>query len=50
MQRNFLLRTKLLPPRAVSDQLARPRLIERLSSNLNFPISMIAADAVMAPA
>ncbi len=45
MQRNFLLRTKLLPPRAVSDQLARPRLVERLRSNLNFPISMVAADA-----
>lgn len=44
-QRNFFLRTKLLPPRAVSDQLARPRLVERLRANLNLPVSMIAADA-----
>lgn len=44
-QRNFFLRTKLLPPRAVSDQLARPRLVERLRTNLNLPISMVAADA-----
>lgn len=44
-QRSFFLRTKLLPPRAVSDQLTRPRLVERLRSNLNLPISMVAADA-----
>jgi ATP/maltotriose-dependent transcriptional regulator MalT len=46
MQRpNFFLRTKLLPPRAVSELLARPRLTERLQANLNAPITMIAADA-----
>ncbi|MET0754049.1 MAG: BTAD domain-containing putative transcriptional regulator [Pyrinomonadaceae bacterium] len=46
MQRpNFFLRTKLLPPRAVSDLLSRPRLTERLQANLNAPITMIAADA-----
>ncbi|HEY0426647.1 MAG TPA: BTAD domain-containing putative transcriptional regulator [Pyrinomonadaceae bacterium] len=46
MQRpNFFLRTKLLPPRAVSELLARPRLTERLQANLNSPITMIAADA-----
>ncbi len=42
---NFFLRTKLLPPRAVSELLARPRLTERLQANLNAPITMIAADA-----
>lgn len=45
MQRNFFLRTKLLPPRAVSDQLSRPRLVERLKANLDLPVSMVAADA-----
>lgn len=46
MQRpNFFLRTKLLPPRAVSELLARPRLTERLQANLNAPMTMIAADA-----
>jgi DNA-binding SARP family transcriptional activator/tetratricopeptide (TPR) repeat protein len=46
MQRpNFFLRTKLLPPRAVSELLTRPRLTERLQANLNAPITMIAADA-----
>lgn len=46
MQRsNFFLRTKLLPPRAVPDILERPRLIERLSSNIVSPITMVAADA-----
>jgi LuxR family maltose regulon positive regulatory protein len=46
MQRpNFFLRTKLLPPRAVSDLLTRPRLTERLQANINQPITMIAADA-----
>src|SRR5207237_9061540 len=46
MQRpNFCMRTKLLPPRAVSELLARPRLTQRLQANLNSPITMIAADA-----
>lgn len=46
MQRSsFFLRTKLLPPRAVPDILERPRLIERLRSNIGSPITMVAADA-----
>lgn len=42
---NFFLRTKLLPPRAVVELLSRPRLTEKLQSNLNSPITMVAADA-----
>ncbi len=42
---NFFLRTKLLPPRAVSEMLPRLRLTSRLQENLNSPITMIAADA-----
>jgi ATP/maltotriose-dependent transcriptional regulator MalT/DNA-binding SARP family transcriptional activator len=42
---NFFLRTKLLPPRSVSELLARPRLTEKLQANLNAPITMVAADA-----
>jgi ATP/maltotriose-dependent transcriptional regulator MalT len=42
---NFFLRTKLLPPRAVSEFLPRPRLTEKLQANLNSPVTMIAADA-----
>ena len=42
---NFFLRTKLLPPRAVSEMLPRPRLTSRLEANLNSPITMVAADA-----
>lgn len=42
---NFFLRTKLLPPRAVSELLERPRLTERLEANLSSPITMVAADA-----
>jgi ATP/maltotriose-dependent transcriptional regulator MalT/DNA-binding SARP family transcriptional activator len=46
MQRpNFFLRTKLLPPRAVSELLERPRLTEKLRLNLNSPVTMVAADA-----
>ena len=46
MQRsNFFLRTKLLPPRAVSELLERPRLTRRLTANLGAPITMVAADA-----
>lgn len=44
-QTNFFLRTKLLPPRAVSDLLKRPRLADRLSSHVNYPVTMVAADA-----
>jgi len=43
--RNFFLRTKLLPPRAVSELLERPRLTERLEANMGAPITMVAADA-----
>ena len=42
---NFFLRTKLLPPRAVSELLPRPRLTEKLQANLNSTITLIAADA-----
>ncbi len=42
---NFFLRTKLLPPRHVPEILARPRLIEKLQSNLNAPVTMVTADA-----
>ena len=42
---NFFLRTKLLPPRSVSELLARPRLTEKLQANLNAPITLVAADA-----
>jgi len=42
---SFFLRTKLLPPRAGSDLLARPRLIDRLARNISNPITLVAADA-----
>src|SRR5437016_1122142 len=46
MQRsNFFLRTKLLPPRPVSDLLKRPRLTERLQGNIGAPVTLVAADA-----
>mgnify|MGYP002081768410 CR=1 FL=1 len=44
-QSNFFLRTKLLPPRAVSELLERPRLTDRLRANLGAPMTMVAADA-----
>src|SRR5215211_7284480 len=44
-EKNFFLRTKLLPPRAVSELLARPRLTTRLETNLGAPITLVAADA-----
>ncbi len=44
-QSNFFLRTKLLPPHAVSELLERPRLSDRLRANLSAPITMVAADA-----
>ncbi len=43
--KNFFLRTKLLPPRAASELLERPRLTEKLEANLSSPITMVAADA-----
>jgi LuxR family transcriptional regulator, maltose regulon positive regulatory protein len=42
---NFFLRTKLLPPRAVSELLARPRLTEKLQANINSTITLVTADA-----
>ena len=42
---NFFLRTKLLPPRSVSDLLSRPRLTSKLQNNLNSPITLVTADA-----
>jgi LuxR family transcriptional regulator, maltose regulon positive regulatory protein len=42
---NFFLRTKLLPPRAGSDLLERPRLTQKLQANLDAPVTLIAADA-----
>ncbi len=44
-QSSFFLRTKLLPPRAVSELLKRPRLTDRLQSHLSAPVTMVAADA-----
>src|SRR5678816_1634044 len=45
LDRNFFLRTKLLPPRAVTELLQRPRLTKKLQANLGSPITMVAADA-----
>jgi LuxR family maltose regulon positive regulatory protein len=42
---SFFLRTKLLPPRAGSELLERPRLIDRLEANIANPITLVAADA-----
>lgn len=42
---NFFLRTKLLPPRHVPEILPRPRLIDKLKSNLNAPVTLVTADA-----
>ncbi|MBP9663564.1 MAG: hypothetical protein KBD94_03020 [Pyrinomonadaceae bacterium] len=42
---NFFLRTKLLPPRSAPEFLKRPRLNERLRSNLSSPVTLLAADA-----
>src|SRR5687767_13668295 len=43
--RNFFLRTKLLPPRAVPELLARPRLTKKLQANVGSAVTMVAADA-----
>src|SRR6185295_15667195 len=46
MQRpNFFLRTKLLPPRAVSEFLRRDRLTQKLTANAEAPVTLVAADA-----
>src|SRR6185436_20533112 len=44
-QPTFYLRTKLLPPRPVPELLSRPRLAERLSANLENPLSLVTANA-----
>ena len=44
-QPTFFLRTKLLPPRPVPELLSRPRLAERLSANLENPLSLVTANA-----
>ncbi|HEX8163937.1 MAG TPA: BTAD domain-containing putative transcriptional regulator [Pyrinomonadaceae bacterium] len=41
----FFLRTKLLPPQPASVLLSRPRLTERLQSNLSHPVTLVAAPA-----
>ncbi|HEX8071545.1 MAG TPA: BTAD domain-containing putative transcriptional regulator [Pyrinomonadaceae bacterium] len=41
----FFLRTKLLPPRPAPALLPRPRLIERLATNLVHPVTLVAANA-----
>ncbi len=43
--KNFFLRTKLLPPRAVSELLDRPRLTKKLQANLGSLVTLVAADA-----
>ncbi|MDT7602825.1 MAG: hypothetical protein QOF61_822, partial [Acidobacteriota bacterium] len=42
---SFFLRTKLLPPRPAPALLHRPRLSERLRSNLEQPVTLVAAPA-----
>src|SRR5438552_15090853 len=42
---SLFLRTKLLPPRPAPEILARPRLIERLRSNLALPVTLVTANA-----
>src|SRR5438445_12878681 len=42
---SLFLRTKLLPPRPAPEILARPRLIERLRSNLSLPVTLVTANA-----
>lgn len=41
----FFLRTKLLPPRPLPALLSRPRLTERLQTNLSHPVTLVAAPA-----
>ena len=44
-QTAFFLRTKLLPPRPAPALLPRPRLTERLLSNLAHPVTLVTANA-----
>ena len=39
------LRTKLLLPRSVPELLERPRLVDRLRSNISAPVTVVTADA-----
>ncbi|HKZ03254.1 MAG TPA: hypothetical protein VJ180_13500, partial [Pyrinomonadaceae bacterium] len=39
-QSGFFLRTKLLPPRPTPELLPRPRLTERLLTNLAHPVTL----------
>jgi ATP/maltotriose-dependent transcriptional regulator MalT/DNA-binding SARP family transcriptional activator len=41
----FFLRTKLLPPRPAPELLSRPRLAERLITNLENPLTLVTANA-----
>ncbi len=41
----FFLRTKLLPPRPAPEVLSRPRLAERLMTNLENPLTVVTANA-----
>lgn len=41
----FFLRTKLIPPRPAPELLSRPRLTNRLLSNLNSPLTLVTANA-----
>ena len=46
LQETFiLLRTKLLPPRPAPELLSRPRLAERLVTNLENPLTLVTANA-----
>jgi LuxR family transcriptional regulator, maltose regulon positive regulatory protein len=44
-QPTFFLRTKLLPPRPAPELLSRPRLAERLVTNLENPLTLVTANA-----
>jgi len=44
-QSSFFLRTKLLPPRPAPELLSRPRLTDRLSTNLAHPVTLVTANA-----
>jgi LuxR family maltose regulon positive regulatory protein len=41
----FYLRTKLLPPRPAPELLSRPRLVDRLLTNLTNPLTLVTANA-----
>lgn len=44
-QPTFFLRTKLLPPRPAPELLSRPRLADRLITNLENPLTLVTANA-----